>query len=970
MMPHAPKVNSMYGADDGGCNSKSKPLDVSDDVASALQNFMCGFEAKPKDANASGDNDKKAGEMNDLDTSMNDKAWVHFQPLKTMRSGVPYHRLQVEEKLNILEFLIDELLQVGTISAEFTKRQTITDCYSFPYGTLPTEAEYENLENEDECGVCHGEGELLCCDGCVSSYHRGCLDMSPGQALPEGKWLCPECKLVDPSMFGPLRGGRKASLDWFSIDDVQGAIKNTEMRMLMEQQQQNFLALSSNPIPIMNTPAMGHTGFDPLGVGPNVSNVIANQPVSSNIENITIVKTVDSSNGLPTPKTPTTGEDALAKNLQTHFGAQSTETIVSDHTLRPSSETQQAQDEVARAVKAPPEPESVLALPQTLEKKASSFEGVEFLTVHGFVFCRKRHDESVDELSEKKPQDPYLVLPKGAVDKYLKEFGSEISNAWPFAQIPSNGTSSAGHFPSARLYLVALDSFDPSFYNSKYRKAPVPLLMKAGGGSQIARLMSLDYESECSQSSTYRVTQALIRDLSLDNQVSKCLKSQLSLFDPYQMIKGYMVRLDTLLNKACLMNEFWDTGKERTRNEIWLCNVRKCRSVNRLARLLLKLVDQVHPRAFEEGWFHNSLAKSSESVTILDRNYKDLPTNWNEKDESRKRLWERTPSQMMLGLCAKEGCSLEEFVQGIRAHIDGPVTVTRSKRKQTKPADSARKDSPLEVRKNEETPRPLAFNQVAKGNAEEEVATTAPMTPVLPGASEKASYPNTPVEINGQVGTFSADDKAKATPGGKDIGIGEDKQMTDADPKPASESSSTPKKVDVGSRRSTRRSGRFSIHSPEPTQLDKAVPSSVSETKKSRPVFRDLEMQIGNFKKLKVPEIEKLVKGAFAKDMEWPVAGRLPFTTLGNLSPREMKRLARNAGVVKAPYVAYNTIHEVGQICWAHVWRKRTEQCSGFEELVHQIRVLESFLDRPVRIALALFFVLATGISHIFHLFR
>ena len=54
--------------------------------------------------------------------------------------------------------------------------------------------------------------------------------MSNGQQLPEGKWLCPECRVVDPALLGPLRGGAKASLDWFSVDDIQESMRIAKER--------------------------------------------------------------------------------------------------------------------------------------------------------------------------------------------------------------------------------------------------------------------------------------------------------------------------------------------------------------------------------------------------------------------------------------------------------------------------------------------------------------------------------------------------------------------------------------------------------------------------------------------------------------------------------------------------------------------------------------------------------------------
>ncbi|MCJ1466725.1 hypothetical protein MMC07_005345 [Pseudocyphellaria aurata] len=50
--------------------------------------------------------------------------------------------------------------------------------------------------NLDQCTSCGGNGKLLCCDGCVRSFHFSCLDppMDP-QLPPDGEWFCFECRL-------------------------------------------------------------------------------------------------------------------------------------------------------------------------------------------------------------------------------------------------------------------------------------------------------------------------------------------------------------------------------------------------------------------------------------------------------------------------------------------------------------------------------------------------------------------------------------------------------------------------------------------------------------------------------------------------------------------------------------------------------------------------------------------------------
>jgi hypothetical protein len=1124
---------------------KGKGLEVSDDIASALQKFACGIELeKPESGEEIKDQDG-GGETDSFETKLDEHRWIHFEPIKAMRSGTPYYRLPVEQKLVMLEFLIDELLQVGFISAEFSKRRAMTECYTDPYGVLPTEKEFKELENDDECAICLGEGELLCCDGCVRSWHRECLDMTKGQALPDGKWLCPECKLVDPANFGPLRGGRKASLDWFTVDDVRLAIKSNEqmkqasfpMHLGLEGTPTNNTGLTSAfvhgrsaPVPLaagncapipQQLPSgqlVAHNSIVASGLQvsqpPTSSAVcaisipsgqlaahnsivasglqVSQPPTSSAVGAINIpsgqlaAHNSIVASGLQVSQPPTSSAvgainipsgQLAAHNSIVASGLQvsqpPTSSAVGAINIKPSSLLVET-DKVHGVGSKQPNPISGIENPRTepvesaivpMNQRVAPMStrdqsanialsnGMEFIVIHGFVFARKSSssDDSGQEI-EAKPSQLHLVLQRNEVDKYLEGMGSKISQAWPLVQIPLKDKSFGIHFPSARLYLTPLDSFDPSFYSSRYRKAPVPLFMHAGGGAHMLKLMSSDFESECAQCNTYKITDSLLRDFSFDKDIARCLRTQVTLFDPYQFFKVYMGRLETSLRKACLLSEFWEAGKEKSRHDIWEANLKKARSIGRLSELLLSLVEATHPRAFSEGWFHNPLAKHSDNADgPSDRHFVDMPADWTPDLELRKRMWERTHADMLLHLTTKDGCSLDGFVKGIRAELLEPVAVVRSKRKQLKsngtgldvpehapvsvgqmttapciaglelddgtggpgsapvskgqsnavpPVAQQEPDSGtvlggpasapvtaatqnllqasatmlLELSNTagatlENTPAQKA--QLAENTARQEPCETIDIGDAAASAApnsntaEKAPPPvgdQATTSTSIQVAEWNANiqnDNAEAIGGHTDNVIPRDSpEHPDSSKEVSTEETSKrgrPKKTDkkpvLSKKRSTRRSGRLTRHAAEVSPFGSPGPVSTVAANTSKLPVRSLDFEIEKHKEAKIPEIEKIVKGPLLKDVLWPIAGRLPFATLGSLPRHEMKRLARNAGVVHAPHVAYQTSHEVGQVCWAHMWRKRTEQCTGLEEFILMIRFLESFLERPVRLS-------------------
>lgn len=702
--------------------------------------------------------DNNADTFNQAKELFNDN-WPHFRPLRKMRYGVAHHLLSVEDKLIMLEFLLDELLSIDKVAAIFTQRHEYTSQFNYSYAPKPTSQEVKEMFEADselngnECGVCGEDGDLICCDGCIGAYHSVCV-MYLGTADDTEKWFCPECTLHDPALFGPLTGGRKSSVDWFTAKNVQ------------EAHTQDHVAFTENANALYN----------------------------------------------------------------------------GDETTDP-----------------------------------------EFLVVHGFVFTRTfdTHD------GDGKPEA--LVVPTSCRDlpSTLRSLGSELCSKWPLSQIPIQSTTFSnfnyGAQVSSELYLQLRERFDPSWYENKYRTAPLPYCMSRVKDSHL-----MDYEVVCAPVATGRLTQSIANDVTNDEHLAATLRENTLLFNPLEMITVFLLKIENDLFKACLLHEFWNTKEINGALEIWSKKVVRCKSVQRLARLLVQLIDAIHPKAFTEGWFYSARVRSKEPEENSRRDAKvSVSDAFTPKDEALRRRWERCQMSNIPRLVAKTSTRLDEWISNVQPNL----TSTQARTGKRKTSRGKMRDAPT---------------------AGIEYTGSADDSNFLDTEGLDAEKPKS----NG----FAADELTSNR----------------------NDSSRTMDECDVMSKSTRKRRQSDRVH-PSCERIHGSLNDKCDLSDSF--VLTRIKAQI----KRKFSDFEAVWKIPPVTEADWPVAGRKLFDPVGYLPRSTIRYLGRNAGGCVAPFVTYSSLHEVGQVSFTHVWRKRVLRCRSFDELLFLLRVLESFLDDVVR---------------------
>ena len=854
---------------------------VSEDVKSSVDRYIMNGPNPSTDhelnsdtdgCTSSLDNDEVSSElMKDTKSEENDfcrRLQEQFQHLKYIKNGSHYHELSVDTKLTILEYLVDKLFEIDIISREMSSRFQINGRYPFRYGNRPESNELSDLVNQDECSVCGLDGELLCCDGCTASYHRGCVNISQNRELGDGEWLCLECTTVDVAKLGPLHGGSKSSLDWFTLADLEP--------------QRSHL---SNP----------HTSFS----SPEEFNASPSKSPLEQVEFLII-------NGYVFARHMDTKQPV---DIQRLIGSCCD---ISDHDL--------ASNKMGLHPLSPSELYSLL-----------SFLGEKMCS--RWPWCQVPFDPK--KLWEEQSPDPSSLIlstqSKGTIfsgaDRLKAEEREVLSQKYV-------------------SFIANNENMNPGLYVNKYFTAPLIFALKEHTGSLSSRLDKVILDC-----SGIPALNHLTWDMSSDTDIARLIP------DPMKPIRQFLVRLEESLKKAHLLTEGWilrfhanlEGNEERKKSFHHL--VTKGKSVTFLSRLLVDLIDNTHANAFFVDWNHIPGLHLENQRSRDSPNYVNTAINdWKPGNESIKRKWEQCQDSDIYKL-------LHDYIARSKSASKSSEEVTnrkRTKKIESKALDCNKYLYAIDVKDNsvqEESSTPIsctskkcssAYNIFVKENYSEIKSKnenishdecTRMMSSIWKNMSsnERAPYYNKFQEEKRAYLEW-LESREKASLDYSSILTVTESQSTE-DSTEASRSRKSSRLRELGN----------SNDDPLPEMLNIFLAD-----KESFPIKSDeREKKQDALLQMKISRLQNLLRQPYEKEEDWPVAGRKLFVPEGSMPKPTVKWLGRNAGMKTIPHVMYCKF-EIGLPAVSHVWRSRTLRCISFEQLVHQVAFLDSYIDRSV----------------------
>jgi hypothetical protein len=502
------------------------------------------------------------------------------------------------------------------------------------------------------------------------------------------------------------------------------------------------------------------------------------------------------------------------------------------------------------------------------QRRRELFES-KLLAVHGFVFCHNLSDSQSPRLRKdlcfvNPPIQP--VLSAKSLQEILYPLGQHFSSKWPMKQVPVTSAviwSTDNNSDLYEHYFKKRESYDPSLYKNLYFDAPILLesIQRSKQG------MAFERSVLSNVATTSKLSDCISPEMGKDRHLVKILTSSTSIFDAQQVIKSSLLNIEDDLENASLLEEFWTSREQKSPNS-WKESVKHCASVCRLARLLLKLVDATHVRAFKGGWTHSAIVRSKGAEGKRLRESDIKKDKCSVQEEGLRRYWERGKLCHWTYLVAKSSI----FIPGFKKALC--VRKTSTKRK--------------------------GIGRVPKQSSfvNENIVDSADLQ-----TADNLVVKTKPIKESG-------DSEALNAPA-DEIGMPFDKLRNR-------------KKLD-----------------------DFIFPTSLSSALNINP-------SLGSQMREKMTSLSREAKQLNLREVRWPCAGKKLFDPVGYVPPSVVRRLGRTGGSIFAPFVEYFSLHEVGQVAYFHIWRKRLLQCQSYEDLIKLFRILESYLDQSVCVMITL----------------
>jgi len=855
--------------------------------------------------------------------------------IKDETQGVSYHSLPISKKIAILEYLLDEILSLDLISGELLYRHSSSFHHDFLYGKLPNSKQLEHLTNMDECSVCGLEGDLLCCDSCIGSFHRRCINIPLTRKLGEGKWLCPECKLVDPSKVGPLNVKSKGSIDWFQLKDLESCT-----HLFHDCRTVNYGEFRHN-----------RTQFDL-----RIESCIQSE------DNIEMYKL---------PQKEISPKYELFKNL-----AGIEFLIVHGFVF--------ARDFLSKEPFDPTKVDSHLGTNESMLKTKGSYtqqplplepkQLFVLLTMLGPEICMQWPWSQI-------PLDPKKIWTEELLSS-LKQLNQGIDQVFQpnaitheisicFAQKEKEFTDQNNResvveerYRQYEQYCCRQDAFNPLVYVNDYHKAPLHRNVSSQMGSNTVRFDQpiLDMENHLFRHN-------LSRDQSFDHVLARLLRENTLLYEPIKPLRDYILRLEKCLKSASLLHECWGLKNSSDDQGLWSKNVSICKSVGNIAKLFVSLIDYTHPRAFHEEW--NKLpgitACSDLDYDDESKPFHNLPKGWRIDAEVLVRKWDRCCDSNILNLLVKESGNRKILFQQ-NAHVSESSS-SRQKRKVDAYSFSRSTSGASSVVPSNGNECKMMCKDSAGGNEVHDEGSAVPKRNMssyhfflkekrdelkskgmsFRGDQFTKEYSQTWKHLKSEEREpFKEAAKRDKIRYEEELKAFEEKKNKKSDKEKSRDkdlnSSASKARRRMREERNRRRSDRRQLTNVLHHQLDcflgKANKTSLSADDET---FHELTEHCRN---IKILRLERIIQEPFEKETHWPLAGRRLFVPEGSLPKPTVQRLGRNAGITRAPFVTYASSFEVGLPSVCQLWRKKTLTCRSFEELFFQIRFIDSYIHK------------------------